>query len=141
MAEIVLGIGTSHSPQLSVRAVDWQVLREKDEHDPRLDYQGLLKRAKLGIGGEITAEKFRQRDEACQAAIKVRPVDNISLNLVLTDPQELSRWSKQLGRPRFSQDAAIGDIEEVHTLLANYSGTANLASHIRMLLQNRDPIA
>jgi 3-O-methylgallate 3,4-dioxygenase len=70
MAKIVLGIGTSHSPQLSVRASEWQVLREKDEHDPRLDYQGLLKRAKADIQTELTPEKFRQRDEACQKAIK-----------------------------------------------------------------------
>lgn len=70
MAKIVLGIGTSHSPQLSVRATDWQVLWEKDEHDPRLDYQGLLRRAKPNLASELTAEKFRQRDEACQKAIK-----------------------------------------------------------------------
>ena len=70
MAKIVLGIGTSHSPQLSVRASEWQVLREKDEHDPRLDYQGLLKRAKSDIQTELTPEKFRRRDEACQKAIK-----------------------------------------------------------------------
>ena len=71
MAEIVIGIGTSHSPQLSVRAVDWQVLREKDETDPRLDYQQLLQKAKPGLDVELTPEKFRQRDAACQAAIKV----------------------------------------------------------------------
>ena len=71
MAKIVIGIGTSHSPQLSVRAVDWQVLREKDETDPRLDYQQLLQTAKPGLDVELTPEKFRQRDEACQAAIKV----------------------------------------------------------------------
>jgi hypothetical protein len=70
MAKIVLGIGTSHSPQLSVRASDWQVLREKDEHDPRLDYQSLLKRAKPDIQTELTPEKFRERDEACQKAIE-----------------------------------------------------------------------
>jgi hypothetical protein len=70
MAKIVLGIGTSHSPQLSVRASEWQVLREKDEHDPRLDYQGLLKRAKSDIQTELTPEKFRRRDEACQKAIQ-----------------------------------------------------------------------
>ena len=70
MAKIVLGVGTSHSPQLSVRAVDWQVLREKDEHDPRLNYQDLLQRAKPNPERELTAEKFRQRDEACQKAIK-----------------------------------------------------------------------
>ena len=71
MAEIVIGIGTSHSPQLSVRAADWQVLREKDETDPRLDYKKLLEKAKPGLDAELTPEKFRQRDEACQAAIKV----------------------------------------------------------------------
>jgi Catalytic LigB subunit of aromatic ring-opening dioxygenase len=70
MAKIVLGIGTSHSPQLSVRASEWGVLQEKDEHDPRLDYQGLMKRAKPGIQTELTPEKFRQRDEACQRAIE-----------------------------------------------------------------------
>ena len=71
MAKIVLGIGTSHSPQLSVRAADWRVLREKDETDPRLDYPGLVKRAKKGIETELTPDKFRARDEACQQAIKV----------------------------------------------------------------------
>lgn len=70
MAKVVLGIGTSHSPQLSVRASDWQVLREKDEHDPRLNYQALLARAKPGIQTELTPEKFRERDDACQKAIK-----------------------------------------------------------------------
>ena len=70
MAKIVLGIGTSHSPQLSVRASDWAVLREKDEHDPRLDYQKLVQRAKPNLDSELTSEKFRQRDEACQKAIK-----------------------------------------------------------------------
>jgi aromatic ring-opening dioxygenase catalytic subunit (LigB family) len=70
MAKIVLGIGTSHSPQLSVRASEWQVLREKDENDPRLDYQKLVQRAKANLESELTSEKFRQRDEACQRAIK-----------------------------------------------------------------------
>src|SRR4026209_1840216 len=70
MAEIVIGVGTSHSRQLSVRAVDWQVLREKDETDPRLDYQALLQKAKPGLDKELTLEKFLQRDEACQIAIR-----------------------------------------------------------------------
>ncbi|HUF42278.1 MAG TPA: extradiol ring-cleavage dioxygenase [Verrucomicrobiae bacterium] len=71
MAEIVIGLGTSHSPQLSVRASDWRVLREKDETDPRLDYRALLRKAKPEIEAELTQEKFRERDEACLAAIKV----------------------------------------------------------------------
>ena len=70
MAKIVIGIGTSHSPQLSIRANDWDYLLKKDETDPRLDYPGLLKRARPGLESELTPEKFRQRDDACQAAIR-----------------------------------------------------------------------
>jgi 3-O-methylgallate 3,4-dioxygenase len=69
MAQIVIGIGTSHSPQLSIRAKEWAYLLKKDETDPRLDYQGLLKRAKPGILSELGEEKFRQRDEACLKAV------------------------------------------------------------------------
>ena len=71
MAEIVIGIGTSHSPQLSIRAKDWEHLLKKDETDPRLDYKALIQKAKPGLEKELTPEKFRQRDEACLAAIKV----------------------------------------------------------------------
>jgi hypothetical protein len=70
MAEIVIGIGTSHSPQLSIRAKDWDNLLKKDETDPRLDYPGLLQRARPGLAAELTPEKFRQRDEACLKAVK-----------------------------------------------------------------------
>lgn len=70
MAEIVLGMATSHSPQLSIRAKDWDYLLKKDETDPRLDYPSLVKRAKPGLEAELTPEKFRQRDEACLKAVK-----------------------------------------------------------------------
>lgn len=70
MAQVVIGIGTSHSPQLSIRAKDWEHLLKKDQTDPRLDYPNLLKRAKPGLEAELTPEKFRQRDEACLKAVK-----------------------------------------------------------------------
>src|SRR5688572_30613809 len=70
MAKIVIGIGTSHSPQLSVRANEWRLLREKDEHDPRLDYQSLLRLVRPGIENELTPEKMQGRDRACQQAIQ-----------------------------------------------------------------------
>ncbi|MDH3445896.1 MAG: protocatechuate 3,4-dioxygenase [Deltaproteobacteria bacterium] len=69
MAQIAIGIGTSHSPQLSIRAKDWGLLLKKDETDPRLDYQALLKKAKPDIQSELGEEKFRQRDEACLKAV------------------------------------------------------------------------
>jgi len=70
MAEIVIGIATSHSPQLSIRAKDWDYLLKKDETDPRLDYPSLLERAKPGLAAELTPEKFRERDQACLKAVK-----------------------------------------------------------------------
>jgi len=70
MAKIVLGIGTSHSPQLSIPATQWgSLLRAKDEHDPRLDYESLLRRARPGIETEITPEKMQERYQACQRSI------------------------------------------------------------------------
>lgn len=70
MAEIVIGIGTSHSPQLSIRAEDWENLLRKDETDPRLDYAALLAKAKPGLEKELTQQRFQERDEACQNAIR-----------------------------------------------------------------------
>ncbi len=69
MAQIVLGIGTSHSPQLSIPWAQWDLLREKDETDPRLDYQALLRQVKPNIENELTQEKWQHRYEACQRAI------------------------------------------------------------------------
>ena len=71
MAQVVIGIGTSHSPQLSIRAKDWaKLLGDKDKTDPRLNYPALLKKAKPGLEKELTEEKFRERDEACLIAVK-----------------------------------------------------------------------
>ena len=58
MAEIVIGIGTSHSPQLSIRAKDWDHLLKKDETDPRLDYPALLKKAKPGLAASLRRRSF-----------------------------------------------------------------------------------
>jgi hypothetical protein len=72
MADIVLGLGTSHSPQLSVSWEEWHLLRQKDETDPRLDYKGLLasvRQKKPDIEQELTQEKWRKRHEACQKGI------------------------------------------------------------------------
>lgn len=69
MAEIVLGIGASHSPQLRIPPEKWQLLKEKDEKDPRFDYQALLKSASPKIRKELSKEVFQKRHVACQTAI------------------------------------------------------------------------
>ncbi len=70
MAKVVLGVATSHTPQLNVPASSWpSVFLEKDRTDPRLDYEALLSSAKPGIAEELTPERMQQHDDACQKAL------------------------------------------------------------------------
>lgn len=70
MAEIVLGVGTSHGPQLTIPPEKWPLLYEKDTTDPRIDYRALLAAAPPGLEKEITPEKWRERYDACQDALR-----------------------------------------------------------------------
>jgi Catalytic LigB subunit of aromatic ring-opening dioxygenase len=69
MAKVVLGLATSHSPQVSIPASEWPVLREKDENDGRLDYKGLCKIAKPNIETELTMEKMEARHQATKSSV------------------------------------------------------------------------
>lgn len=78
MAELVLGLASSHSPQLSTPAEGWAERGERDRGNPELigtdgitsNYEGLLARADVArIAREITPEKFQQRHERNQKAI------------------------------------------------------------------------
>src|SRR3712207_6837440 len=69
MAEVVLGLGTAHSPQLSVPWTQWELLRQKDETDTRLDYAALVQRAPANLDQQLTPDVWQQRYEACQQAI------------------------------------------------------------------------
>ena len=78
MAELVLGLASSHSPQLSTPADGWAGRGERDKGNPELigtdgitsNYEGLLSRADTGrIAKEITPEKFEQRHQQNQKAI------------------------------------------------------------------------
>jgi 3-O-methylgallate 3,4-dioxygenase len=69
MAKVVLGVASSHSPQLNVPATEWALLREKDETDRRLDYAGLLRRAKAGIEADLAPEVWQRRYDVCQGAV------------------------------------------------------------------------
>ncbi|MBM2805849.1 MAG: protocatechuate 3,4-dioxygenase [Deltaproteobacteria bacterium] len=69
MAEIVLGIATSHSPQLRIAPAQWHLLIEKDQKDPRFDYQQLLRHANPALGKELTEDVFQKKYQACQNAL------------------------------------------------------------------------
>ena len=69
MAQIVLGIGTSHSPQLRTPPEKWHLFLEKDQKDPRYDYREVLRRANAKIQKELTEEIFKKKYNACQEAL------------------------------------------------------------------------
>lgn len=104
MAQIVLGIGTSHSPQLRVPPEKWSLFLEKDEKDPRYDYREVLRRANPKIQKELTEEIFKKKYNACQQALsnlketfaKVSP-DTV---LIIGDDQHEQFWEDNM--PTFS---------------------------------------
>ena len=69
MAEFVLGLASSHGPQLSVPAENWGLFGEKDKNDRRMDYEGLLARDIPGIEDQVTQERMKARYDACHNAM------------------------------------------------------------------------
>jgi hypothetical protein len=69
MAEVVLGIGSSHGPTVQSPPEKWAKLGEGDQFDPRLDYKGLLAVAPPGLDKEITPEIQQKRDAAKHVAL------------------------------------------------------------------------
>ena len=78
MAEIVLGIGTSHSPMLSLPPELWSKPQEGDKKNPDIvdpttgksaTYDEVLQHADPKIAQGLSQEKFNAQFEACQKAI------------------------------------------------------------------------
>src|SRR6202043_2866293 len=77
MAEIVLGIGTSHTPMLNAPPEDWPRFIERDSRrdnlldiDGRLTtYEAQLHRAPPGIMAEIAPDRMRARHAAVEGAM------------------------------------------------------------------------
>jgi hypothetical protein len=77
MAQIVLGLGTSHSPQLSVPSELWPQYGERDRRNPDLrrqdgrvyPYEELEALADVSIQKELLPETQRRRYEACQRGL------------------------------------------------------------------------
>jgi len=78
MARIVLGLGTSHSPQLSLPPEHWLRRGEEDQRNQSLyrvpdgkhvTFEELLAEADPGIAKELTPKVFQQRYDANQQGI------------------------------------------------------------------------
>lgn len=80
MAKIVLGMGTSHAPQLSMPPSDWPRRVSADKSNPELWYQGktynypelVQARASQHIEDQLSPEQAEARFQACQKAIAVQ---------------------------------------------------------------------
>jgi hypothetical protein len=76
MAEIVLGIGTSHGPLLSTPPEQWDLRASADRANKQhyyrgkaYDYESLLQERSPGFGSEIGIETRRERFARCQRAL------------------------------------------------------------------------
>src|ERR1700724_1552419 len=77
MAQLVLGIGTSHTPMLNAPPTDWPRFYERDSKRTNLldtegrltSYEEQLKHAPAGISAEIAPERMQARHAAVEGAM------------------------------------------------------------------------
>jgi 3-O-methylgallate 3,4-dioxygenase len=130
MARIVLGLGTSHSPQLSTPPDLWPLHGERDKRNRGLldtqgtpvSYEELLAKATPAMAREISAETWQARYEACQKGIATL-ADTLArvspdIVIILGDDQEelfsdenmpavLVYWGEEiLNRPHYANAAS-----------------------------------
>jgi hypothetical protein len=77
MAEIVLGIGSSHGPLLSTPPEQWDLRAKADRENKKhwyrgktYDFEGLLKERAPGFANEIGLETRQDRHKRCRAAME-----------------------------------------------------------------------
>ena len=71
MAKIVLGLATSHSPNVSTVPELWALHAERDRRNPNLDFAALVKAAPPHLADQLTPEVFAAKHATCQRAIEV----------------------------------------------------------------------
>jgi hypothetical protein len=132
MARIVLGLGTSHSPQLSTSPELWPLHGERDKHNPGLldtdgtpvSYDALLAKASPSLAAEVTPETWQARYEACQKGIAklgdILAQASPDIVVIIGDDQEelfsdenmpavLIYWGEEiLNRPHYEHAASPG---------------------------------
>jgi hypothetical protein len=78
MAEIVLGMGSSHGPLLSTPPEQWDLRAKADQQNKNhwyrgrtYDYESLLRERAPGFASEITVDVRRERHAKCRSAMEV----------------------------------------------------------------------
>lgn len=92
MAEIVLGIGVPHSPQLSTPVELWHLHAERDRTNPNIDFAALSQRPPAGIEKHLSDEAWEEKFKACEAGIdeisKILTEVNPDIVVVIGDDQK-----------------------------------------------------
>src|SRR5207247_2445307 len=157
MAEIVLGIGTSHGPLLSTPPEQWDLRAGADrvnkQHAYRgktYDYESLLRERAPGFSNEISLEIRRERFARCQQALdavgkKFKSVAPDAFVIVGNDQREIFNdvltpaitvfRGKEIEnipdkKPEVSPGLKAGEKGNCPEEGATYPGAQDLADHI-----------
>ena len=148
MADLVLGIATSHGPSIQRPAESWREIAKKDVHDPRFNYQELLAAAKPGIEAELELEVQQQRHAAAQHALatlshRIRDAA-IDVAVVVSNAHQIRAAEPHpvfsiLRAPEFGAADAVGTVFDPGAALSETTergavsqrpGHSDLASHL-----------
>jgi catalytic LigB subunit of aromatic ring-opening dioxygenase len=126
MADIVLGIGTSHSPVLSIDYADFPGLADRDRGNPYVkDFDGLVKAKADWIGRELTPDVTRGRHEAAQSAIAQlgAVLADVAPDVLVIVGDDQNEWFSTDGQPALciywgdSVDNLPPPLEKMHPVL------------------------
>ncbi|MBX5437329.1 MAG: hypothetical protein IRZ33_08930 [Alicyclobacillaceae bacterium] len=101
MARIVLGVASSHSPQVSSTADIWTLHAERDKLNPDTHYEERLKLVGERIQDQLSPEIWRKKYEQCQAAIEnlVRAIDEAQPDVLIVVGDDQEELFRDEGKP------------------------------------------
>jgi hypothetical protein len=70
MAQIVLGIGSSHGPTMNTAPERWAALGERDQLDARFDFEALRANPRPEVAKQVNIETFTERYNKIQDDVK-----------------------------------------------------------------------
>lgn len=164
MAEIVLGMGSSHGPLLSTPPEQWDLRAGADRANKNhwyrgktYDYESLLKERAPGFAKEVTVEVRRERHAQCRRAMealgrKFQEVKPDAVVIVGNDQREyfgedltpsitVYRGKEIINKQDPHEPApglAIAEVGNAPKEGANYPGAPDLADHILRSLADED---
>ncbi len=156
MAEIVLGIGTSHGPLLSTPPEQWDLRAKADRENKQhwfrgraYDYESLLRERAPGFAGEVDVNVRRERFARCRKAMealacKFKDVAPEAVVIVGNDQREFFNdeltpaitvyRGKEIVNHRDPHEPApglkIAEVGNAPEQGASYPGAPELADHI-----------